>query len=698
MRVRDYQILREIGNGGFGKVYLAEKDGKFCALKEIRGAIANREAGAIKTFGESLLEKPIRNIVPIFESFQEGGALYYSMPLSDGVEPEVSPLDKSWRPKTLEYVISGQINRKKWFTREDVASIFIPIIRAVGELNERNIVHRDIKPANVLFFNGAPTLADIGLMTYDGKSLSASGTPDYMPPTWYLKTRGKPDMWGVGATLFAFLTSNTPDCLGRTAYMWPPQGKNGMPTRDIVAWEKFHNVIFRITSQEAKERYIRFSDIADDIKKIADGQDVVFPDAKPCENSRRRNLWASTAAFALLAALTYAGAVHFFDAEPAPDETLGGADATAVDKKAGKPLPENPNKFDPLKILPPRYLPYEYDYEGLDKFYNGLCLKIKEGAKGVSRPDAYDKGIENQIEDMYFPGEQESTTFDEPLFKYRLRPDADDEECYKQIENEYRSKRLYNDQAFFGLFLRPRKKIPEGVQKARDVLGKNYWDDKQYEIVRLYNLLIDAKFDDGKNSAEFAKIFDEFHRIMTYYIVVSNRPIYWGMRLYDLTGKCPRFLSGVFLRAIYHYSNIGEKAKADELIKDCMASHTFLQTCNDSAFFFSHVASFDMSGFRGNKSTGAIGGAFAAVTCYYMKSDPKLYGKSSEFVRYAILKTEDYAMYAPQDIRYNAVRHTAFVFLLKFPRLMEWIAENDPITCAVMAPYLNIDYLEYIKM
>lgn len=105
-----------------------------------------------------------------------------------------------------------------------------------------------------------------------------------------------------------------------------------------------------------------------------------------------------------------------------------------------------------------------------------------------------------------------------------------------------------------------------------------------------------------------------------------------------------------------------------------------------------------MSGFRGNKSTGAIGGAFAAVTCYYMKSDPKLYGKSSEFVRYAILKTEDYAMYAPQDIRHNAVRHTAFVFLLKFPRLMEWIAENDPITCAVMAPYLNIDYLEYIKM
>ena len=90
MRVRDYQILREIGNGGFGKVYLAEKDGKFCALKEIRGAIANREAGAIKTFGESLLEKPIRNIVPIFESFQEGGALYYSMPLSDGVEPESS--------------------------------------------------------------------------------------------------------------------------------------------------------------------------------------------------------------------------------------------------------------------------------------------------------------------------------------------------------------------------------------------------------------------------------------------------------------------------------------------------------------------------------------------------------------------------------------------------------------------------------
>ena len=680
MRVRDYQILREIGNGGFGKVYLAEKDGKFCALKEIRGAIANREAGAIKTFRESLLEKPIRNIVPIFESFQEGGALYYSMPLSDGVEPEVSPLDKSWSPKTLEYVISGQINRKKWFTREDVASIFIPIIRAVGELNERNIVHRDIKPANVLFFNGAPTLADIGLMTYDGKSLSASGTPDYMPPTWYLKTRGKPDMWGVGATLFAFLTSNTPDCLGRTAYMWPPQGKNGMPTRDIVAWEKFHNVIFRITSQEAKERYIRFSDIADDIKKIADGQDVVFPDVKPCENSRRRNLWASTAAFALLAALTYAGAVHFFDAEPAPDETLGGADATAVDKKAGKPLSENPNKFDPLKILPPRYLPYEYDYEELDKFYNGLCLKIKEGAKGVSRPDAYDKGIENQIEDMFSAGEQMGTSFDEPLFKYRPRPK-------KLGLNAPRS---------------PVEEIPEGVQKVREVLGKNYPEETEYEIERLSGLLTAAKFDDGENSAEFAKIFDEFHRLVTYYIVASNSPIYWGTRVADGRFRLSADISGLYLRAIYHYSNIGEKAKADELIKDCMANRFFSPKVSFSKyrgiFCFSVNVSYNMGGINNYRDNFPICGAYGAVICDYMKSDPKLYGKSSEFVRYAILKTEEYSMGAAQDIRHNAVRHTALAFFFNFPRLMEWIAENDPITCAVMAPYLNIDYLEYIKM
>ncbi len=105
-----------------------------------------------------------------------------------------------------------------------------------------------------------------------------------------------------------------------------------------------------------------------------------------------------------------------------------------------------------------------------------------------------------------------------------------------------------------------------------------------------------------------------------------------------------------------------------------------------------------MGGINNYRDNFPICGAYGAVICDYMKSDPKLYGKSSEFVRYAILKTEEYSMGAAQDIRHNAVRHTALAFFFNFPRLMEWIAENDPITCAVMAPYLNIDYLEYIKM
>ena len=271
--IDNIEMVREIGRGGFGRVFLVKDEaGMYYALKKIphdKSEHYGKELSALKLYHK--IKDKIPNLIPILDIKINNLEISYIMPLADGVD-ETDPAFPEWRPKTLTKLIAQKCENGGIFSAGDAINVFSPIFKAAEALNKEGIIHRDIKPDNILFLNGEPFLSDIGLMKEDDPGVSSAGTPTYTPPTWYT---GNPDMWGLAATLYFFLTQNPPDTIGRAKYIFP-KAKDKMSPADIAALRHFHRVILRAMRENATERFIdmhdffmAFSDIEERNKQSA---------------------------------------------------------------------------------------------------------------------------------------------------------------------------------------------------------------------------------------------------------------------------------------------------------------------------------------------------------------------------------------------------------------------------------------------
>ena len=261
-----YRLLRPIGAGGFGTVWLAESDasGGFHAVKIVNSSqrALERELAAVRRFREFSRTMRSPHLIAIEHVNTIGDALFYVLPLADG-GPSSVPTDPEWIPDTLASRIEARKSAPAWFSSEEILEDFLPIARVVAEMNSAGVVHRDIKPANILFFGGSPCLADIGLLDDDTPSLTARGTPGHVPPSWYLEASGQPDMWGLATTLYSLLTGNNPDKIGRSNFRWPPQGETSLPPEEHSKWKRWHAAILRATEESPHERFLTIQSFAD---------------------------------------------------------------------------------------------------------------------------------------------------------------------------------------------------------------------------------------------------------------------------------------------------------------------------------------------------------------------------------------------------------------------------------------------------
>ena len=207
-----YTIEREIGRGGMATVYLARdvRHNRYVALK-----ILNPELGAVLGVERFLAEIEVTanlqhpNLLPLFDSGEVDGLLFYVMPYIEG--------------ETLRH----RLDREKQLPVEEAVRIACGIAGALDYAHRHNVIHRDLKPENILLHEGQPLIADFGIalavsnaggsrITQTGLSL---GTPHYMSPEQATGDRvvdGRTDIYSLGAMTYEMLVGDPPHMAGTT--------------------------------------------------------------------------------------------------------------------------------------------------------------------------------------------------------------------------------------------------------------------------------------------------------------------------------------------------------------------------------------------------------------------------------------------------------------------------------------------------
>ena len=201
-----YRINRELGAGGMATVYLAEdlKHRRRVAVKVLRPELA-AALGAERFLREIETTANLRHphILPLYDSGEAGGFLFYVMPLVEGES------------------LRDTLRRERSVPVADAVQIAREVADALGYAHARGVIHRDIKPENILLESGHAVVADFGIAKAmstlaDGRLTQtglAVGTPAYMSPEQALADAaldGRSDLYSLGCVLFEMLTGDAP--------------------------------------------------------------------------------------------------------------------------------------------------------------------------------------------------------------------------------------------------------------------------------------------------------------------------------------------------------------------------------------------------------------------------------------------------------------------------------------------------------
>lgn len=313
-KVPDHDLLRCIGEGAYGKVWLARNSlGRFRAVKVIHcdrfkdnDRPYEREFTGLKNFEP--ISRGHEGLVDILQVGRDddAGYFYYVMELADGAageqagkrESEVCPAPQppapqpeksggtagshpapvtravgrsegrvngfdaaNYRPLTLEDMIRAN-------GRLPVAEcirIATTLADALWYLHERQLVHRDIKPSNIVFVDGVPKLADVGLVARTDSARTFVGTEGFIPP----EGPGTPqaDIYSLGKCLYEMAMGKD-----RQAFPSPPTLLDELPDRGPLL--ELNEIINKACDPDLKDRYQSAQAMLEELQLLQGGKSV----------------------------------------------------------------------------------------------------------------------------------------------------------------------------------------------------------------------------------------------------------------------------------------------------------------------------------------------------------------------------------------------------------------------------------------
>jgi TolB-like protein/Tfp pilus assembly protein PilF len=269
-QIPDFELLRSIGRGSYGEVWLARNIlGTYRAVKIVeRKMFRSEEAFETEFSGLQRFEPVSREHDGFVAILHVGrnrprGYFYYVMELADndtdpksirGIDPE------TYAPKTL----SDEVARCGRLSVKQSVQLGLALSQALAELHRRGLVHRDVKPSNIIFVKGRAKLADIGLVAHTGEK-KRLGTEGYIPP----EGPGKPqaDLYSLGMVLYEASTGSD-----RLDYPDLPADFDIMAERE--GFLKLNSIVLKACDNDVRKRYQTATEISDDLTKLGFGTTV----------------------------------------------------------------------------------------------------------------------------------------------------------------------------------------------------------------------------------------------------------------------------------------------------------------------------------------------------------------------------------------------------------------------------------------
>jgi WD40 repeat protein len=265
-RVPDHELIRRIGRGAYGEVWLARSvTGAYRAVKIVHRHSFDHDRPFEREFSGILKFEPISrqhdSQVDILHVGRGADCFYYVMELADDQSTGQQINPDIYAPKTLK----SEIFQSGKLPFEECVQISLALTTALEHLHSHGLIHRDVKPSNIIFINGVPKLADIGLVTSVGATRSFVGTEGFAPP----EGPGTPqaDVYSLGKVLYEI-------CTGKDRQDFPELPTDLDTLADREALLELNAVIGKACREDPGARYASAKAMHDELVLLQSGKSL----------------------------------------------------------------------------------------------------------------------------------------------------------------------------------------------------------------------------------------------------------------------------------------------------------------------------------------------------------------------------------------------------------------------------------------
>jgi len=269
-RAADHEILKQIGSGSYGGVWLARSAaGQLRAVKVVwRSRFSSerpyeREFTGIRQFEPISRSHPA--VVHILHVGRDDAAeyFYYVMELADAVDGEPAASLARYVPRTL----ASELKSRGRLPLIEVLALGVQLAGALGHIHRHRLVHRDVKPSNVIFVDGQVKLADIGLVTGADEAKSFVGTEGFIPPEG--PGSAQADIFGLGRLLYEAATGKD-----RCDFPDLPVDLDSWSSAERTGLLELNEILTRACAPKPSQRHANAAELAGDLNVLLAGRSI----------------------------------------------------------------------------------------------------------------------------------------------------------------------------------------------------------------------------------------------------------------------------------------------------------------------------------------------------------------------------------------------------------------------------------------